>query len=174
MDCSNLGEVEFMKKLHFEVNIRASQEAVWDAVVDDEKYREWAAPFHEGSYFEGGWNKGDKIRFLARNEKGEPEGMIAEIAESRKPEFISIRHFGMILGGKEDTTSDEVKKWVPAYENYTFTRLGNFTKFEVDADTEESFVELFSGMWPKALAKLKEVAERAELKSQAVAQSATP
>jgi len=30
---------------------------------------------HEGSYFEGGWNKGDKTKFLAVNEKGEKEGM---------------------------------------------------------------------------------------------------
>lgn len=49
--------------------------------------------------------------------------MTSEIAESRKPEFISIKHLGVVLAGKEDTTSEEAKKWAPAYENYTLTRL---------------------------------------------------
>jgi hypothetical protein len=149
-----------MRKMHFEVSIGAKPEEVWDAIVDDEKYREWASPFHEGSYFEGGWEKGDAIRFLALNEKGEKEGMVSEIAESRKYSFISIRHLGQILGGVEDTTSDAVRKWAPAYENYTLTPLGDTTRFEVDLDAEDSFVDMFNEMWPKALEKLKNIAER--------------
>jgi hypothetical protein len=47
---------------------------------------------------------------LTLNEKGEKEGMASEIAESRKNSFISIRHLGNILSGKEDTTNEEVKK----------------------------------------------------------------
>ena len=149
-----------MKKLHYEVLIKANPDGVWDAIVEDKKYREWTSAFHEGGYFEGGWNKGDKIRFLALNEKGEEEGMFSEIAESKKPSFISIRHLGIIVGGKEDTTSETAKKWVPAYENYTLTQQGENTKFEVDVDTDETFYEMFKDVWPKALEKLKQVAER--------------
>jgi hypothetical protein len=149
-----------MKKLHYEVLIKAKPEDVWNAIVDDKKYREWTSVFHEGSYFEGGWNKGDKIKFLALNEKGEIEGMFSEIAESKKPSFLSIRHLGTILGGKEDTTSEAAKNWVPAYENYTLTQQGENTKFEVDVDTDETFYDMFKDVWPKALEKLKQVAER--------------
>jgi len=151
-----------MKKIRYEITINAKSEKVWDAVVNDKKYREWTTPFQEGSYFEGGWNRGDKIRFLALNEKGEEEGMVSEIAESRKPYFISIRHLGVVLGGKEDTTSEEAKKWAPAYENYTFTAEGDMTRFSVDVDTDESLYEFFKDVWPKALEKLKEIAERVE------------
>jgi hypothetical protein len=35
------------------------------------------------------------------NEKGEKEGIVSEIAENRKNSFISIRHLGNILNGKE-------------------------------------------------------------------------
>lgn len=150
-----------MRKMHFEILIKASPEAVWDAVVNDKKYREWTSPFHEGSYFEGGWEKGDSIRFLALNEKGEKEGMISEIAESKKYSFISIRHIGQILGGVEDTTSDAVKKWAPMYENYTFTQLGENTKFEVDMDADDQFYDEISEMWPIALQKLKAIVEGA-------------
>jgi hypothetical protein len=148
-----------MKKLHFEIMIEAKPEDVWDAVVNDKKYREWTSAFHEGSYFEGGWNKGDSIKFVAKNEKGLREGMVSEIAESKKYSFISIRHLGYILDDKEDTTSDMVKKWAPAYENYSLIKENGFTKFQVDTDTEDDFVEMFSELWPKALKLLKKVAE---------------
>ena len=61
--------------------------------------------------------KGDNIQFLTLNEKGEKEGIISEIAESRKNSFISIRHLGSILNGKEYLTSEGLRKWAPAYEN---------------------------------------------------------
>jgi hypothetical protein len=149
-----------MRKMHFEISIRASPKEVWDAIVDDKKYREWTRVFNEGSYFEGGWDKGDKIRFLALNEKGEKEGMISEIAESRKYSFISIRNIGQILGGVEDTISDEVRKWAPSYENYTLTQRGDTTKFEVDVDADDQFYDMFKEVWPKALEKLKAIVER--------------
>ncbi|MCW4001264.1 MAG: SRPBCC domain-containing protein [Candidatus Bathyarchaeota archaeon] len=148
-------------KLHYEIMIEASPEEVWDAIVDDAKYRQWTRVFQEGSYFEGGWEKGDKIRFLSTNAKGEKEGMIAEIAESQKNRFLSIRHLGMVLGGKEDTVSEAAKNWVPAYENYTLTPQEGGTCFEVDLDSsDDEMNEMFKDTWPRALEKLKQVAEK--------------
>ena len=50
-----------MKKVLQSIEINASREQVWDAVVNDAKYREWTAEFHEGSYFEGDWKTVDTI-----------------------------------------------------------------------------------------------------------------
>jgi hypothetical protein len=67
---------------------------------------------------------------------------------------------GNILSGKEDTTSEAAKNWVPAYENYTLTPQGDSTKFEVDMENvDDTFYEMFKDVWPKALEKLKQVAE---------------
>jgi len=149
-----------MKKLHFEIDINAPREAVWRAIVEDAEYRKWASTFHEGSFFEGGWNKDDAIRFITLNEKGEKGGMVAEIAESRKPEYISIRHIGFMQAGVEDTTSETIKAWAPAYENYTFEEKGETTtKFIVDMDTADDWYDDLNEMWPRALKKLKDVAE---------------
>jgi hypothetical protein len=52
------------------------------------------------------------------------------------------------------------KEWTPAYENYSLTKIGNDIKFEVNMDAAENFVDMFNEMWPKALKKLKEIAER--------------
>jgi hypothetical protein len=146
-----------MRRLHFERIIQAPPEKVWDAIVDESKYREWTSAFHEGSYFEGGWEKGDRIRFLATNEKGEKEGMLSEIEDARKYDFISIKHLGIISGGVEDRTSNEAKRWESAHENYTFKGVNGGTKFEVDVDTDDNYVGIFSKIWPEALKKLEEV-----------------
>lgn len=148
-----------MQKMHFEIIIHGNPQDVWDAIVNSQKYRKWSSVFHQGSCFEGGWEKGDRIRFLTCNKNDEKEGMIAEIAESRKYSFISVKHLGYISGGVEDTSSEKVKQFAPAYENYTFTPIGDDTKFEVDTDIEEDYVEMFSELWPKALKKLKDVVE---------------
>ncbi len=149
-----------MKKLNLEIMINASQQKVWDAIVNDTKYRLWAAAFQPGSFFEGGWNKGDSIRFIGINDEGQKEGMISEIAESNYPEFISIRHIGYIIKGIDDTTSDAVKKWAPSYENYTFSKIDDDrTEFKLSMDVTDEWYDMFLEMWPNAMDKLKEVAE---------------
>lgn len=154
-----------MKKLHFEIFINAKPEKVWEAVTNKESYMEWTKVFSptpdSTSTYVGGWNKGDAIKFVGSGDEiGKESGMLSKIAESRKPEFISIKHLGMINNGVEDTSSDQVKPWVGAHENYTFTEVDSGTKFEVDVDVAEEYEEMFSDMWPKALEKLKEVAEK--------------
>ena len=67
---------EAMKKLNLDILINASPEKVWDCIIDPVKYRKWASAFMEGCYFEGGWNKGDSIQFLAVNEAGVTEGCL--------------------------------------------------------------------------------------------------
>jgi len=149
-----------MKKINFVITINASREAVWDAIVNDAKYRLWTSVFEPSSYFEGGWNKGDTIRFLAINKKGEKEGMVSEIAESIYPQYISIKHLGYIANGIDDTTSEEIRKWAPAFENYTMEKAGeNKTLFKLDMDVTDEYFDMFMELWPKALAKLKEVSE---------------
>ncbi|HSN65804.1 MAG TPA: SRPBCC domain-containing protein [Fusibacter sp.] len=150
-----------MKKLNLEIEINASNEKVWASIVDVNLYRIWAEEFMEGSYFEGGWKKGDAIQFLAENESGNKEGMVSEIAESDYPKYISIRHLGYIMDGVIDTTSDLVKAWAPSYENYTLEALGDHkTKFKLDMDVEDQYYDMMLEMWQRAMQQLKQVSER--------------
>ncbi len=149
-----------MKKINLDIEINATREAVWDAIVNVRKYEAWASAFQEGSSFKGGWNKGDSLRFVGINKDGKEEGMISEVAESRFPEYISIRHLGYIINGIADTTSEEIRKWAPSYENYSFEKIDdNKTLFKLDMESNEEYYDMFMEMWPKALAKLKEVSE---------------
>lgn len=151
-----------MEKLHFSINIHAPKEKVWDAMLGEETYKKWTDVFMAGSYYEGDWNEGSKMLFLAPDESGKMGGMVSRIKENRLYEYISIEHIGMVQNGIEDTSSDDVKKWAGALENYTFKENNGTTEVLVDLDSNEEYKEMFEEMWQKALLKLKKLAEKVE------------
>ena len=63
------------------------------------------------------WRKGGKVLFL----DGVGHGMVSRIAEHRPNEFLSIQHLGEIKNGVEYTSSEAVKSWAGARENYTLS-----------------------------------------------------
>jgi uncharacterized protein YndB with AHSA1/START domain len=150
-----------MNHLHFSIEIDAPRQVVWDTMIADETYRAWTEAFSPGSHYVGDWKQGSKILFLGPDPKsGKLGGMISRIKEIRQHEFISIEHLGMVLEGKEDTSSEAAKAWAGALENYTFKQNGSTTELSVDVDIAEEFREMFENTWPKALNRLKELAEK--------------
>lgn len=85
--------------------------------------------------------------------------MVSEIAESRANEFISIRHLGFIANGVEDTTSEAIRAWAPAYENYTLLPTTGGTTMVVDQEVAAEWEEYIFQAWPKALEILKKLSE---------------
>lgn len=149
-----------MDKLHFSIVIKAPKEKVWDTMLNEDTYRVWTEIFMPGSHYVGDWNKGSKILFLAPGESGKMGGMVSRIKENRLHEYISIEHLGMVEEGKEDTSSEAVQAWAGARENYTFKEVNGATEVLVDVDMAEEYKQMMQDMWPKALQKLKELAEK--------------
>lgn len=143
------------KRLRFEAYIEAPPSRVYELIIGPESYRDWTSAFVEGSYFKGSWSQGQGIRFLAPS----GDGMMAEIAENRPNEFISIRHIGFIKNGVEDTGSPAVRAGAPAFENYTLEAAGRGTRLIVDEDVSGEFESYMNEAWPRALARLKALAE---------------
>ncbi len=133
-------------------------------MLEKDTYEEWTDAFNtdSGSTYEGDWNEGSTLRFIGKDpaDPTKVSGMISRVAKNIPNEFISLESTGMIMDGVDDTTSDMVKGWLGALENYTFKDVDGGTEVSVDQDTDDAFVEEFSAMWPKGLAKLKEICER--------------
>jgi uncharacterized protein YndB with AHSA1/START domain len=144
------------KPLHYNIQINAPKEKVWNTMLESETYKEWSSEFTPGSYYIGSWDKGAKIKFLSPN----GEGMTSEIAENKKYEFISIRHLGFIKNGIEHTESPEIKAGMPAYENYTFSEKNGITEVKADMVVPIEYEKMFEEVWPKALTKLKQISEK--------------
>ncbi len=148
-----------MLKLHFSIVINAPVKKVWKTMLDKKTYEIWTTEFGPGSTYKGDWSKGNKMLFIAPGEKGEM-GMVSRIKENRQDEYISIEHIGVVNEGKEDTSSEAVEVWSGAFENYTFKEEEGKTELLVDMDIVEEYKEMFESAWPKALNKLKEIAEK--------------
>lgn len=149
-----------MEKLHFNVNIKAPASKVFHAVTDKTLYREWTAEFNPTSTFEGSWDKGAKIWFVGISKEGKREGMVAKIVENIPNKQISIKHIGLLDDDKEITEGPAIESWANAMEEYFLEEKNGGTTFEVAIDCNEDFKGYFEKTWPKALNKLKEVAER--------------
>ncbi len=71
-----------------------------------------------------------------------------------------MEHLGIVKNGVEDTESLEVEQWKGALENYTLTSTGENTELFVETDIAEEYLDEFQKIWPKALKKVKELAEK--------------
>lgn len=149
-----------METLHHSIEINADKQKVWNTMLADKTYREWTKAFHEGSYYDGSWEKGSEIRFIGPDENLKLQGMYSRIKENIPYEFISIEHLGMIKDGEVDTTSEEAKKWTPSFENYTFTEKNGKTEVKVEMQTVAEYKKMMEEMWPKALKELKSLCEK--------------
>ncbi|WP_316791379.1 SRPBCC domain-containing protein [Pedobacter frigoris] len=145
-----------MERLTFNTTIDAPREKVWELLWSDESYRKWTSAFSEGSRAETDWKEGSRVLFLGEGE----DGMVSKIARNIPNEYMSIAHLGMLTNGVEDLDSEEVRKWSGALENYTLKDVGGKTELFIETDMDESYVEQFKVIWPKALDKLKRMAEQ--------------
>jgi len=145
-----------MERKSFSISVNASREKIWDVLWSDGSYRQWTSVFAEGSRAETDWKKGSKVLF----HDGKGDGMVSTIIENIPNEFMSIKHLGEVKNGIEDTASEKVKQWAGAMENYTLTEVDGKTELNVDMDIAEEYKDYFLTTWPKALEKIKQLAEQ--------------
>lgn len=142
--------------MDFKAKINAPREKVWDVLWNDKTYPKWTAPFSEVSLAKSDWKEGSKIYFVNAN----GEGMVAVIEKRKDPEIMNFKHLGMIdKNGKEDLESEKVKSWAGAIETYRLEEENGKTQLTVNMDLEDEHKNYFLKTWPKALEKLKELAE---------------
>ncbi|MES2681802.1 MAG: SRPBCC domain-containing protein [Bacteroidota bacterium] len=148
-----------MEKLTFKTEINAPREKVWTSLWEDKNYRDWTSVFAEGSKAETDWKKGSKVLFL----DSKNDGMSSVIVENIPNQHMSIAHIGAVVKGVEYLDRPEDEVWRGAHENYTLTAAGPKTQLSVELESkgmDPKMLEYFEQAWPKALEKLKELAEK--------------
>jgi uncharacterized protein YndB with AHSA1/START domain len=146
-----------MEHLEYKVVISAPAKKVWDTMLQKETYKQWVAKSWPGSFYEGKWAKGEKIRFIGP----EGSGTLAELVEMKPYERVLARHIAVLLpGGVEDRTSDVANGWVGITEEYRFAEHLGKTTVTVFIETSPQWSKMFDEGWPTALEELKKIAER--------------
>jgi hypothetical protein len=144
-----------MEKQEFKILINASKEKVWNVLWSDKTYPAWTSVFCEGSKAETDWKKGSEVLFL--NDKN--DGMFSTIEESIPNEYMSFKHLGEVKAGVKDLNSGKGSEWLNSLENYTLKPVDGKTELLVDINKVKEFEDYFDKTFPKALEKVKELAE---------------
>lgn len=143
-----------MEQLHFEIEINAPAEKVWQVLWNDDSYRKWTSVFSPDSYARTDWKEGGKIYFL----NGEGAGMYSIIEKKIEPKLMTFRHQGDIKDGKEMPSA-----WRGAEESYYLSEENNKTKLMVVMESTPEFMEFTENTFPRALEIIKELSEEVEI-----------
>ena len=142
-----------MQKLQFKVSITAPVAKIYDIMLgisNKSTYEQWTALFNPTSTYEGSWEKGSKMLFVGVDEKGEKGGMVSKIVDNIPDKFVSIQHYGLVMGDKEITEGPEVEKWANGFENYHFDETNGTTTVTVELDSTEEFLNYMNEAYPKS------------------------
>ncbi len=144
-----------MKQMQFQVEIHATEERVWDTLWQDETFRQWASIIDPGTYMVGELQEGNEVQFISA-ENG--YGVTSLVAELTPGEFLLLKHQA---DTKEAGKQERAQEWTGGTESYTLTEKDGATTLTAVFDVPPELEEYFATTYPKALDKVKVLAEAA-------------
>lgn len=146
-----------MKTLTYSISINKPQEFVFNKIMDQSIYPDWAKAWGEGMTYEGEWKEGSNISFMDHSQGGTK----VVIEEFIVNESIKMKHIAMVnpQNVECEVTDETMEKWIGSREDYFFKKVSDTeTIFEVVVETDEAFEEMMNA-WNKALEYFKEACE---------------
>lgn len=142
-----------MKEMQFSIEINTTKEKVWQTLWQDETFRQWAGIIDSGTYMVGELAEGNEIQFISENGYG-----VTSLVDTMKPcEFLLLRH----QADTQDSGERERKKeWTGGKETYSLEEKDGVTVLAVAFDVPSEMEDYFKDAYPKALRRIKELAER--------------
>lgn len=143
-----------MKEIQFQVEIKAPKERVWDTLWQDETLREWAGIIDPGTYMVGDLKEGNEVQFISA-ENG--YGVTTLVEKLVAYEFLLFRHQADTQdSGKQERAQD----WTGGKESYSLAEKDGTTTLTAAFDVPPEQEEYFQDNYPKALERVKALAER--------------
>lgn len=143
-----------MKEMQFRVEINATKEKVWDILWQDETFRQWASIIDPGTYMVGDLKEGNEVQFISSSSGYGVTSLVAKLVAG---EFLLLRH----RADTQDSGKQErEKEWTGGQESYSLAEKGGITTLTATFDVPLEMEEYFKVNYPKALERVKELAER--------------
>jgi hypothetical protein len=143
-----------MKEMRFSIEINAAKEEVWDTLWQDETLREWASIIDPGTYMVGDLKEGNEVEFISSSSGYGVTSLVEKLVAG---EFVLLRHRA---DTQEDGKREREKEWSGGEESYSLAEKDGTTTLTVAFDVPPELEEEFSVNYPKALERVKVLAER--------------
>lgn len=142
-----------MKEMQFVVEVNAPKEKVWDALWQDKTFRKWAGIIDPGTHMVGDLKEGNEVQFISGNGYG-----VTSLVEKLTPgEFLLLRHRA---DTQDEGKRERAQEWTGGAESYRLAEIDGTTTLAVAFDVPRDMEEYFKINYPKALERVKTLAER--------------
>lgn len=145
-----------MKKLKFSIEIKASREKVWNTLWKDKTFREWASVIDPETYMVGDLKEGNEIQFISSHGG---YGVTSKVLKLVVGEFLLLRHHA---DTQEEGKREREKQWTGGEQSYSLREKDGTTTLTVAFDVPPELEEYFKVNYPKALERVKILAEKKE------------
>ena len=139
--------------MQFRVEIHATKERVWNTLWQNETFREWAGIIDPGTHMVGDLKEGNEVQFISANGYG-VTSLVEKLIEGK---FLLLRHRA---DTQDDGKREREKEWTGGAESYRLAEKDGTTTLAVVFDVPPELEEYFKVNYPKALERVKELAER--------------
>ena len=143
-----------MQKQQFSIEIQTSREKVWHTLWADKTFRDWASIIDEGQYMVGELEEGNEVQFISSVSS---YGVTSLVAKLVPDEFVLFRQ---MADTKDSGEREREKEWTGGTESYSLAENDGITTLTVDIDVPPGQEETFKDRLPKALARVKVLAEK--------------
>lgn len=142
-----------MKEMQFVVEIDANKEKVWDTLWQDGTFREWAGIIDPGTYMVGDLKEGNEVQYISADNGYGVTSLVEKLVVN---EFLLLRH----QADTQDTGKQlREEEWTGGTESYSLAEKSGVTTLTVAFDVPSELEEYFKDAYPKALERVKTLAE---------------
>lgn len=142
-----------MHEMRFVVEIHATKEKVWDTLWQNETFRQWANIIDPETYMVGDLKEGNEVQFISA---ASGYGVTSLVAQLVPGEFLLLKHQA---DTQSSGTREREKQWTGGQESYSLTEKDGTTTLTVAFDVPSELEEEFKVSYPKALERVKVLAE---------------
>jgi uncharacterized protein YndB with AHSA1/START domain len=142
-----------MKEMQFQVDINATKEKVWDTLWRDETFRQWASVIDPDTYMVGDLIEGGEVQFISSHGG---YGVTSLVEKLTANEFLLLRHSA---DTQEEGKQERTNEWTGGEESYKLAEKSGATTLTVTFDVPLEQEVYFKANYPKALKRVKELAE---------------
>ncbi len=143
-----------MKEMQFSIEINATKERVWDTLWQDKTFRQWASIIDPETYMVGDLKEGNEIQFIS---SASGYGVTSLVEKLVAGEFLLLRHRA---DTQEHGKREREKQWTGGKESYSLEEKNGTTTLTAAFDVPSELEEMFKVSYPKALERVKLLAER--------------
>lgn len=142
--------------MQFSIEIKTPKEKVWNTLWEDATFRDWASIIDEGTYMKGELKEGNEVQFIS---SASGYGVTSLVEKLVPNNFVLFRHS---VDTKESGEQERENEWTGGAESYSLTEKDGGTTLTVELDVPPGQEETFKIRQPKALERIKVLAEKKE------------